>query len=68
MDNFFTQKHCDRCGKNLTVRTMSILNTDVLCMECKEEETKHPAYKKACEAELEEVRNGNYNYRGLLNI
>ena len=34
-DPFFTKKHCDRCGAELTVRTMSMFNEDVICMVCK---------------------------------
>ena len=33
-DEFFTKKVCDRCGKPLTVRTMSYFNTDAICPEC----------------------------------
>ena len=44
---------------------MSMVNTDCLCMECKEKETKHPDYEKAVKADHEEIRKGNYNYKGL---
>ena len=34
MDKFFTQKHCDRCGNDLSAgRTMSMYNEDCICME-----------------------------------
>ena len=33
MDKFFSQQNCDRCGKPLTGgRTMSMYNTDCICM------------------------------------
>lgn len=66
MDQFFTQKTCDRCGGSLADgRIMSMLNTDCLCLACKKKERTHPKYKEATNAELEAVRQGNYNYKGL---
>ena len=66
MDKFFTQKKCDRCGTSLAQgRIMSMLNTDCICLKCKEKEKQDPLYKKAVETELEEVKKGNYNYEGL---
>ncbi|MBK5240249.1 hypothetical protein [Clostridium sp.] len=47
------------------MRMMSRFNTDVICIECNDEEKKHPLYKEACDKEVEEVRLGNYNYGGL---
>lgn len=66
MERFFTQKTCDRCGGSLEDgRIMSMLNTDCLCLNCKKKEKQHPQYKEAAEAELAEIRQGNYNYQGL---
>ena len=65
MDDFFKKKYCDRCGKALDVRIMSMFNTDVICMECKEAETHHPRYTEAREKELEEVKKGNRNFNGI---
>lgn len=66
MDKFFTQKNCDRCGKDLKGgRIMSMFNEDCICMECKEKETKDKNYKLARNKELEEVRKGNYNFKGI---
>lgn len=44
---------------------MSMFNEDVICMVCKEAETKHPNYEKACKADLEEIKKGNYNFEGI---
>lgn len=67
MDQFFTQKTCDRCGGSLADgRIMSMLNTDCLCLACEKKEQAHPKYKEATDAELKAVRQGNYNYEGLL--
>lgn len=66
MDKFFTQKHCVRCGKSLDGgRIMSRFNTDCLCMECAKKEKERPDYKKAIEAEIKEIRKGNYNFKGI---
>ena len=66
MDKFYTQKQCDRCGGSLEGgRIMSMFNNDCLCMKCKEEETKHPDYKAAQEADIAEIRKGNYNFEGI---
>lgn len=59
--------NCDRCGKSTDGKTtMSVFNEDVICMNCKEEEKKDPEYKAAVEAELEEIRRGNHNYKGAI--
>jgi hypothetical protein len=66
MDKFFTQKYCDRCGKDLKHgRIMSMFNEDCICMKCKDKETRDKEYKKAVDAELQEVRKGNYNFKGI---
>ena len=64
-DNFFTQTTCDRCGGSLAGgRIMSMFNEDCLCMSCKEKETKEPDYDKAVKADHEEIKKGNYNFKG----
>jgi hypothetical protein len=66
MDRFFTQKTCDRCGDSLAKgRIMSRFNTDCLCMDCSEKEKKDEDYEKAVKAEHEEIKKGNYNYKGI---
>lgn len=68
MDKFFTQKYCDRCGKELKGgRIMSMYNEQCICMECKKKEEERADYKEAQRVELEQVRQGNYNYRGIEN-
>jgi len=65
-DRFFTQENCDRCGKSLSSgRIMSMLNKDCICMECHRKEKDHPRYKEAQDAEMAEVKKGNYNYTGV---
>ena len=56
---------CGRCGADNRATTMSKFNTDIICMECKEKERKHPKYAEADKAELAAVRAGNYNFEGI---
>lgn len=66
MDKFFTKKYCDRCRGSLEAgRIMSMFNEDCICLECKDKETQDKDYKKARDAEAEEVRKGNYNFKGI---
>ena len=66
MDKFYTQKNCNRCGKPLDGgRRMSRFNTDCLCLECADKERSDPEYEKAVQTELEEIKKGNYNYKGI---
>ena len=66
MDKFFTQKYCDRCKKDLKDgRTMSMFSTECICLECKEKERCDPEYETARDAEIEEVKKGNYNFKGI---
>ena len=66
MDRFFTQKTCDRCGGSLAGgRIMSMYSTECLCLACKEKEKSREDYQAAVKAELDEVKKGNTNYKGI---
>ncbi|MBR2413422.1 MAG: gamma-glutamylcyclotransferase [Clostridia bacterium] len=66
MDDFFKKTKCDRCHKPLAgCRIMSIYNTQVICMTCKEKEQQRTDYRKAVEADHAEIRKGNYNFQGI---
>ena len=66
MDRFFTQTTCDRCGGSLSGgRIMSMLNTDCLCLVCKEKETKQEDYGEAVEAERQAVKREDYHFKGI---
>ncbi|RIW36027.1 gamma-glutamylcyclotransferase [Bacillus salacetis] len=66
MDKFFSQTHCDRCGGSLkSGRIMSMYNTDCICLNCKDKESRRTDYGKAVEAEHNEIKKGNYNYKGI---
>lgn len=56
---------CVRCESTSNTTTMSFLNTDVICMDCAEEEKKLSVYELAKSEEARQVRNGNLNYPGL---
>ena len=59
--------NCDRCGQSTNgVTTMSVFNEDVICMDCKKREKNDPEYGAAVEAESEEIRKGNNNYKGSM--
>ena len=57
--------HCERCGEATNTTTMSWFNTDIICMDCADEEKNHPKYQEAKDKELAEVRKGNLNYEGI---
>ena len=66
MDKFFTQKTCDRCGGSLDGgRIMSMFNTDCICNMCCEKEKHDNDYDKASKAEHEQIKKGNYNFKGI---
>ena len=66
MDEFFTKKRCDRCGGSLDGgRTMSMFNTQCICMACAEAERKRPDYRMAAEAERAAVSRGDRDFRGI---
>lgn len=66
MDNFFTQKNCDRCGKSLKDgRIQSMFNSECICMDCKKKECADSEYKKSQDADIAEIRKGNYNFKGI---
>ena len=66
MDRFFTQTNCDRCGGSLSGgRIMSMLNTECLCLVCKEKETTQEGYGEAVEAERQAIKRGDFNFKGI---
>ena len=65
-DDFFTKTCCDRCGGDLkSGRIMSMFNTDVLCMKCKDEESKRPDYRQAADEDCKAIQRGDYNFPGI---
>lgn len=57
---------CPRCNESTNGKTtMSVFNTDVICIPCRDKERIDPDYQFAIDTEAEEVRKGNYNYPGI---
>jgi len=44
---------------------MSYFNTQTICPKCEEKERQHPKFKEAQEAEMRQVRQGNFNFGGI---
>jgi len=66
MDSFFTRKQCECCGGSLDAgRIMSAFSEQCICILCSEKEKSDPEYKRAVDADIAEIRKGNYNYKGL---
>jgi hypothetical protein len=57
--------NCARCGKQTLATIMSMFNTDIICLDCKDKEKQDPRYKQAVEAENAAVLRGDYNFRGI---
>ncbi len=56
---------CNRCYTETNVHTMSMFNTQEICMDCRKKERSHPGYEKARQVEADQVRQGNYNFQGI---
>lgn len=63
--DFLQKANCDRCGKKLTVRMMSMFNTDTICLYCKKKEEANPDYERSRQAEGEAVKRGDRSYSGI---
>ena len=65
-DDFFKKTKCDRCGGSLAHgRIMSMYNEDCICMECKKKEMQRADYRRAVQADHEQIKQGNYNFKGI---
>ena len=56
---------CSRCKKATGITTMSMFNEEMICISCKEKEQDHPDYEKARTAERNEIKQGNWNFKGI---
>ncbi len=56
---------CERCDSETTTTTVSWFNTQTICKSCDEKELSHKDIEKAKAKELEQVKQGNYNYEGI---
>lgn len=65
-DHFFSAQTCDRCGGSLAGgKIMSMLNTETICLECKQRETERSNYAVAVEAERQALKSGDRNFPGI---
>jgi len=56
---------CPRCRRFTDVTLMSTFNTDLLCLDCKDREERHPDYEAARKAEAEAARRGVFDFPGV---
>lgn len=56
---------CHRCAQETTTHTMSKFNQDLICLNCDDEERRHPDYLEAVEREREAVLAGNLDFPGI---
>lgn len=58
---------CDKCGKDVIMTQVSYLSEQTLCSACMEEERKLPFYDFGRRIEAQHVKDGDYNFPGVLN-
>ncbi len=56
---------CHRCGEESNMYIMSMYSTALICMECKDREEKRSDYKDAVDADVAEIKRGNFNFEGI---
>ena len=56
---------CQRCFNKSDMYTMSMFDVALICMDCKDAEARHPRYKEAQEAEINALRGGDRNFKGI---
>lgn len=56
---------CDRCGMESLITTMSMFNSEMICVDCEKKEKYHPKYQYAKETEQAAIKSGDYNFPGI---
>jgi hypothetical protein len=56
---------CQQCFEESSVHIMSMYSTRLICMECKDKETRRSDYKDAVDADAAEIKKGNFNFEGI---
>jgi hypothetical protein len=56
---------CARCKTDTMVTILSKFNLDVICPDCKTDETQAPGYARASEVEAAHVLAGDRNFAGV---
>ena len=64
--SFYNRKTCERCRKRFDGgRTMSMFNSETICLWCQEVEKLHPKYGEACKAEKMAHKKGIKYFCGI---
>lgn len=56
---------CARCRRQTDITIMSMFNEDIVCLDCKDIEEKHPDYTRARDVEHQAVLAGDYKFPGV---
>jgi len=56
---------CQRCKRRAYVTTTSYFNTEIICIDCSEDERSHPDFEKAMKADEEACRRKDFNFPGI---
>jgi len=56
---------CQQCYKETRAHIMSMYSTRLICLECKDEETKQPDYREAVDADIAAIKTGDFNFKGI---
>ncbi len=65
MNQLPTDGKCQRCHKDTNCTSMSRFNTQMCCSDCLDLEKKHPKYHVAETLELDAIKQGRYNFKGI---
>jgi hypothetical protein len=57
--------NCARRATETKVYTMSMFNTEEICMDCKAAEEMRPDYKDAVQTDEQAIRRGDFNFPGM---
>ena len=56
---------CQRCFEETSSYIMSMYSTRLICLVCKNKEEVRPDYKDAVDADVAEIKKGNFNFKGI---
>lgn len=54
-----------KCGKKTDCYIMSMFNERLICMDCCEKEEQRKDYGKARQADVNAIKQVNYNFKGI---
>ena len=56
---------CQECYEESSAHIMSMYSTRLICLDCKDRETKRSDYRKAVDADDDAIKSGNFNFKGI---